>query len=574
MEGIELSGSPLQAGDCLTSFNKDPHSCVTPRDHIETPRFIQTQWTFVRSLFGCDCENPGEGIQPASGGVVYFKAAIEGSIATQAGVSVQRFSKSLRKGKSTDFLRGRHVLDIEVSEGVTTEGVEVILERIYGQFGHHVSDQNFMTYLPAAYFFSDEDLCDQCGIYIRSIAYSPENILIYFHFASAYDFGPYSELLLRNCLIYLCKEGTANAALNPTDIYSKLDYNWLAQIVGSDVFYVKNESDRFLFLTQAIKAKDADEFGRIREFLSGSTIMNFSDNIFASSGRLAKNEDYELEKVHEAGLDIDGEPADQQVPTSPTTHDAENQEYLETEAMYESESDVEGGALVTKRESQVTFQSKRMSTLGDIVEDADEEEPTGRTLSVSTYSKPPTAVPANIFHNNVTTSSPLASEPPLYYHTPHALRIRTLNHKKSFKERRDASRFFGSSEINSTANAIELISNGVIYTHMNSTTLSKLKAEGVISPHVLGIQHRASIDLQNRIKKSSPKSIALGIKYVNDRVGVSEKIRRDLEADETVSPSSILPPPCFYDWVFLDPFRHKLSEVQPFRFAAEFPLAK
>ncbi|KAI9334049.1 hypothetical protein BDR26DRAFT_591779 [Obelidium mucronatum] len=141
-----------------------------------------------------------------------------------------------------------------------------------------------MTYLPAAYFFSDEDLCDQCGIYIRSIAYSPENILSFFQFASGYDFGPYSELLLRNCLIYLCKEGTANPALNPTDIYSKLDYNWLAQIIGSDVFYVKSEADRFVFLTQAIKARDAAEFGRIRDFLSGSTIMNFSDSNVTESG--------------------------------------------------------------------------------------------------------------------------------------------------------------------------------------------------------------------------------------------------------------------------------------------------
>ncbi|KAJ3063497.1 hypothetical protein HDU98_000719 [Podochytrium sp. JEL0797] len=486
----------------------------------------------------------------------FFKAAIQGSLATAAGVTVPRYSKNLRKGSTAGSLpHAKHVLHIEAGEGVTIEGVEMILDRLYGRFGQQVTEETFQTILPAAYFFRDENLCDQCALFIRQINHSPSRILEYFTFASKFDFGPYSELLLRNCLIYLCKEGTTNPALNSVNVYSKLDYCWLATIVCSDVFYVKSEADRFLFLMEAVKARDGGkEVGRIKNFLSGSF---FSDN-FSSSGRGKVVVIESALEEEESVVPLTGEVL---------AHEVDEMNDLDGE----DDSDVEVPA-VPRRERMNTFDSKRVSVLAEILEDEEAPEP----LSISTLFKgtPPTAVPSSLFQDRFVSESPTLSNSFDRLPAPiSTIRINTLVHKKSFKQRRDSTRFYGdTSNLNNTANAIEVLSNGVIFTHMNEATLSKLKAEGLISPLVLGLQHKVSIDLQNRIKKSNPKTVSLGIKYVADRVGVSEQIRKDLEG--SVGPATALPPPCFYDWIFLDPFRHKLSEVQPFRFADEFSLAK
>ncbi|KAI8842825.1 hypothetical protein BJ741DRAFT_592001 [Chytriomyces cf. hyalinus JEL632] len=524
----------------------------------------------------------------------FFRARFDMVLAA-SGTNVHRFSRDLRRGRASDLLS---TLSISVPPGISRAGVAVVLERIYGQFGHTVTDDTFSEYLAAAYFFADQDLCDQCALYIKNIAFTPANIPHLFSLASSNDFGPYSELLLRNCLAYLCKEGTTNLLLGPAFYATTFDYDWLARIVCSDVFYVRSEVERFEFLANVVRQrKDVDtgvsEFAKMRAFLAGSAITS-SGGIGLISPPLSPVmsqsepgdemlEQGEEEQEQETSSDDDSsEGSDSDGPQTPVSAGIESTwsnnrfsgSYSEHRGGSARNSAALGLSLIIEEES-VSLEAAGNKRLASPI------SPTAHLLTTSQSVKP------------------VQNQPQLAQRQQQAAALANSNpQKRSFKQRRDDSHVFSSAATNSTESAIETISNGVIYTHVNSTQLAKLRVEGVISPLVLGLQFKAAADLSNRIKKSNARATTLGIKYLNDRQGITSQIKKDFDEQEegkladaadnsqqqqqqqqqvqqgydAISASNQML--CFYDWVFMDPFRHKLSEVSPFRFADEFPLAK
>ncbi|KAI8621753.1 hypothetical protein BC830DRAFT_1092807 [Chytriomyces sp. MP71] len=501
----------------------------------------------------------------------FFRARIEASLSDAGYSSAARFSRSLRKGKVAANEDTSNIL-IDAPPGVTRDGVVAILERIYGQFGHVVTDLNFEEYMASAYFFSDQDLCDQCALHIKTLSFTPSNILRYFKLAADNDFGPYSELLLRNTLAYLCKEGTTNSALGPAFYADSFDFDWIARIVCSDVFYVKSEGERFEFLAAIIKARPS-EYDKIRAFLAGSTIMSgpglVSSPILASSDQVVEESaaivpEQELDDEEDAS-DEDGENdmnADSgSEPHTPTTPGSFS-EFSSTYSLPYSE----------RRASARNSAGLSLT----IIEEEQEAVPVSPSSPLAAMVLPPTRPPM----------SPLARQTPLTATSP-SISTPLNPAKRSFKDRRDVTQVLSSEYTNSTESAIETISYGVLYTHMAPSLLARLRAEGIISPLVLGLQHKVAADLAGRIKRATHNAATLGIRYYNDRqAGVTGQVRRDFDSAAmsaagtaavegydglAMAANQTL---CFYDWVFLDPFRHKLSEVPPFRFADEFPLAK
>ncbi|KAJ3285902.1 hypothetical protein HDU79_006949 [Rhizoclosmatium sp. JEL0117] len=482
----------------------------------------------------------------------FFRATLDQNIALGAGLSAQKYSKAIRKQGTSDPFARDHSIDIDVIKGVTREGVNIILERIYGKFGHRVTDDTFTTLLPAAYFFSDEELCDQCSIYIQTLAFTPANILPFFFFASTHDFGPYSELLLRNCLIYLCKEGAYNPQLGPS-IYSQLDYDWLATIVCSDVFFVKSEAERYAFLTSAIKARDGGaETLKIRDFLSGVTRNSHS-----------RDQVNFTESISSTGTKLVVQDTDSQVPK-------DEDDYLNQEMLVDGDlSDLESPP--TSPRAAAPEPTKRIGILADIDEEEDEPAPIPPPTLVSPPTSPlypPRPSSATNFNRQTQIHVPIRPSP------LGAPKKAAPSIPQSFYERRAASTFLVSPDINSVPNAIDLISNGIIYTHIPPSTLSVLNSEGLISPLTLSLHHKSALHLHFLVKKAPLKSPSLGLKYTNDRLGISQKILSSLDPSVPEPPAAFLPPPSFYDWIFNPPFRHNLSEVQPLRISLEFPLQK
>ncbi|KAJ3231636.1 hypothetical protein HDU81_003654 [Chytriomyces hyalinus] len=525
----------------------------------------------------------------------FFRARFD-TVLAASGTNVHRFSRDLRRGRASDLLS---TLNIAVPPGVSRAGVAVVLERIYGQFGHTVTDETFSEYLAAAYFFADQDLCDQCALYIKDIAFTPANISHLFSLASCNDFGPYSELLLRNCLAYLCKEGTSNPLLGPTFYASSFDYDWLARIVCSDVFYVRSEVERFEFLANVVRQrKDAEtgvsEFAKMRAFLAGSAITSSGgvglispphSPVMSPADQLQTGEEMQEDAAQEqetSSEDDDDSSEESDSDAGPETPISAGIESTWSNRLSGTYSDHRGGG------------SARNSAAMGLSLILEEESVVSLEAAVNKSLASPISPTAHLMSSQ--SAKLVQNQPQLAQRQQQQATASTNSNsqKRSFKQRRDESHVFSSAATNSTESAIETISNGVIYTHVNSTQLAKLRVEGVISPLVLGLQFKAAADLSNRIKKSNARATTLGIKYLNDRQGITSQIKKDFDEEEgegkspdtadnnlqqqvqqgydAISASNQML--CFYDWVFMDPFRHKLSEVSPFRFADEFPLAK
>ncbi|KAJ3094554.1 hypothetical protein HK100_006104, partial [Physocladia obscura] len=531
----------------------------------------------------------------------FFRAALDSSIAAFAAISTHKYSKGLRKNK--DFKP--HVLDIVAPPGVTFEGLNVIIERLYGVFSTKVTVESFFAILPAAYNFGDEPLCDECAIYISSLVYTPANILKYFAFATNYDFGPYSELLLRNCLTYLCQQGTNPALIGP--ILSKIEYNWLAAIVCSDLFFVSGEAERFEFLLKCVSqtrsgsdtnATNSSIVDRIKVFLSGSEIMNFSaseispttDSVVPADVKNITDAPSAIKEADTTTPDIiSGKPAPADAKEYTGSDEEDTDDTDDTDENISENNSSLVNSIKKKRESGFSS-NKRISFLDDIVEGDDEGQtgaPRQRANLQHTSSRQRFFV--NAFTNSAPSSPTTATSPIFPYANltpaqPIQLRPSTA-HTKSFKERRDALLNSPRASQDPTAWAIETLSNGIIYAHLPATVLARMKATGVISPIVLGMQHKIALEFGARIRKSGQRTLALGIKYYNDRVGVSQIVAREFDnaAPNTskngsngngATTSGNDTAPSFYDWIFLDPFRHKLSEVPPFRFGVEFSIPK
>ncbi|KAJ3207495.1 hypothetical protein HDU82_003676 [Entophlyctis luteolus] len=504
-----------------------------------------------------------------------FRVAIDASVQSATGLTVQRYSRALRKNAGRGFspaeIPRRHVLEISVPPSVTLAGVTAVLERLYGVFGQKVTEQNLLDLLPAAHFFSDEPLCDDCAAFISTLPINADNVMQYFNFASAHDFGPYSELLLRNCLIFLCQEG-ANQALIQTH-YAKLDVFWISSIVCSDVFNVKGEAHRFEFLLKCLDSKENGSIvEKIRMYLGGSEIMGWAglgimENVSGNS-RAA------------SALGIPHDPDDPK--------DDDGTENSSSDIDDDAASSVPTTATTVRNRDSFYDSSKRLSFLENISEnDGDAIVPSQPLRLHHTNSR-----------NKIFVTSPLSFNPPpgpppqivqkeqsipelaklLAAARPETPQQASLT-KLSFHQRRSLIQAARAAE-HPTAAAIDVISNGIIYTHMQPSTLSRLKTTGIISPLVISTQSRISTDFAARVKKAggtgtrSGANVAssLGLTYFNDALSGGLQQILSQYSDDPASETSEAP--SFYEWLFLDPFRHRASDVPPFRFGFDIPLAR
>ncbi|KAJ3344806.1 hypothetical protein HDU83_004737 [Entophlyctis luteolus] len=195
-------------------------------------------------------------------------------------------------------MTGKFEMFIPIDDpNITHEALTVVFARMYGHFEDKVTGENFKSLLATAYFFHDRDLCIMCADYIKTIEYNPQNALEYISYASTFDYGETSLLLLRHVLIFLCRDGASDQAL-VEQTFPYLDFAWFARIVQSDTFVIPSEFLRFQFIANVLRkrfqlAKFADmkdavqhmtshvlSLGRLPPTpdLSNSTPMSFSED--------------------------------------------------------------------------------------------------------------------------------------------------------------------------------------------------------------------------------------------------------------------------------------------------------
>ncbi|ORY27551.1 hypothetical protein BCR33DRAFT_725437 [Rhizoclosmatium globosum] len=167
---------------------------------------------------------------------------------------------------------GKFELSVDIKDpNVSHDALSVLFRRLYGFFGDTVETDNLKSLLATAYFFRDQDLCDMCADFIKTIKYTPQNALEYLTYSSTYDYGETSLLLLRHTLIYLCREGSVDPHL-ATETFPQLEFSWLARIVQSDTFYIPTEFNRFEFISAVLAKKfEGTTYGSMKTLIQHMT---------------------------------------------------------------------------------------------------------------------------------------------------------------------------------------------------------------------------------------------------------------------------------------------------------------
>ncbi|KAJ3203063.1 hypothetical protein HDU82_006875 [Entophlyctis luteolus] len=154
-----------------------------------------------------------------------------------------------------NLLTGKYELSIQIDDpNINHEALNVVFARMYGHFEDKVTGDNFKSLLATAYFFHDRDLCTMCADYIKTIEYNPQNALEYISYASTFDYGETSLLLLRHVLIFLSRDGASEQAL-VEHTFPYLDFAWFARIVQSDTFVIPSEFLRFQFIANVLRKR-------------------------------------------------------------------------------------------------------------------------------------------------------------------------------------------------------------------------------------------------------------------------------------------------------------------------------
>ncbi|KAI8620952.1 hypothetical protein BC830DRAFT_379218 [Chytriomyces sp. MP71] len=195
-----------------------------------------------------------------------FKFGLHDSLFSDVAVKILGTSYNLHRVIlcANDFLMAKLAAmeDADLSHGtleikifdpnVSDEAVQIVLRRLYGDFTDQVTNDNLLAVLASSYIFQDKDLHVMCHNFIRDIEFTPSNSLGFLDYASHYDHGLPTALLLRNTLIYLCREGSTSKKLRQKT-FVKMDFAWFTKIVQSDAFYVASEFERFSFIMEVLK---------------------------------------------------------------------------------------------------------------------------------------------------------------------------------------------------------------------------------------------------------------------------------------------------------------------------------
>ncbi|KAJ3084880.1 hypothetical protein HDU99_000007 [Rhizoclosmatium hyalinum] len=147
------------------------------------------------------------------------------------------------------------VLELDIMDlNVNDEGIQIVFKRLYGDFSDHVTYDNLLALLATSFYFQDYELSIMCRDFIKKIEYSSSNALIYLDYASRFDYGYPTSLLLKNVLTYLCREGSTSKNLR-SKTFPKMEFDWFVRIVQSDVFFVDSEYERFNFIVEVLKIR-------------------------------------------------------------------------------------------------------------------------------------------------------------------------------------------------------------------------------------------------------------------------------------------------------------------------------
>ncbi|KAI8613243.1 hypothetical protein BC830DRAFT_490895 [Chytriomyces sp. MP71] len=167
---------------------------------------------------------------------------------------------------------GKLEMTIEIDDpNISHDALRILFSRMYGNFTDKVTTENLKSVLATAYFFEDTDLCEMCADFIKVINFTPANALGYLNYASAFDYGEYTELLLRHSLIYFCRESFINSEL-AENVLPKMDFPWLARILQSDSLYVGSEFERFEFMENVLRKKLGEvDLSTLKETVAGMT---------------------------------------------------------------------------------------------------------------------------------------------------------------------------------------------------------------------------------------------------------------------------------------------------------------
>ncbi|KAJ3069929.1 hypothetical protein HDU98_007022 [Podochytrium sp. JEL0797] len=155
------------------------------------------------------------------------------------------------------------VVEVDVTDAnVSDEGVQMVFKRMYGDCTDSITSTNLLALIATSHYFKDTQLSLLCREFIKTIAFSSQNSLLYLDFASHHNYGYPTTLLLTHTLVYLCREGSTSEKLR-NGTFAQMEFGWFVRIVQSDAFFVDGEVERWRFVVEVLKARFVN-FGEYR----------------------------------------------------------------------------------------------------------------------------------------------------------------------------------------------------------------------------------------------------------------------------------------------------------------------
>lgn len=161
-----------------------------------------------------------------------------------------------------------HNLNMDHDENITERAFELAISRLYGHEDMEEERKNVFGLFAVANFLDLPYLVNLCVTEIinRISHHSVANIL---HFFFKRNYGEASKHIVEACKNFLFAEGYDM----PLDLWTTIPNSLIAEVVGSDAFFVPTEWDRCQFLIQIInwrmenaKSPSADKTGSSGEF--------------------------------------------------------------------------------------------------------------------------------------------------------------------------------------------------------------------------------------------------------------------------------------------------------------------
>ncbi|KAG0346538.1 hypothetical protein BG004_001506 [Podila humilis] len=118
-------------------------------------------------------------------------------------------------------------------------------------YASRLTTDNALSVLAASMYLGIESLCAQCTSFILR-ALSAKRVVEYVRFTHRFTYFPWSNNIAEACHTFLCRNGFDHPKIKSYKVFEQLPATWLPKVIGSDVFWVPSEWDRYLFCRQIV----------------------------------------------------------------------------------------------------------------------------------------------------------------------------------------------------------------------------------------------------------------------------------------------------------------------------------